>query len=84
MTRTPKRPRDPNQLAHQIIQIASGQEIDSEGLKTQSRGDSVSERLSSGGAKGGSARAASLSAERRQEIARLAASSRWQGKNQKP
>jgi hypothetical protein len=70
---TPKRPRDPNQLAKSIIDIATGQiqpPVDKELSPASQLG-----RL--GGLKGGKARAEKLSAEERSEIARKAAASRW-------
>jgi hypothetical protein len=70
---TPKRPRDPNQLAKAIVDIATGQvqpTIDSEPSAASQLG-----RL--GGLKGGKARADKLSAEQRKEIAQRAAAARW-------
>lgn len=61
----PKRPRDTNQLAKAITDMATG----------QARNDSHD--LPSGKAAGGVARASKLSAERRSEIARKAAAARW-------
>jgi hypothetical protein len=68
-----KRPRDPNQLAKLIVDIATG-ELD----------DTVSESKKqpkhkgrAGGLKGGIARAKKLSKERRASIASNAARSRW-------
>lgn len=68
----PKRPRDPNQLAKMIVDIATGE-----------LGDTVSESKRhpspkrKGGLKGGEVRARHLSPEEREEIARLAARARW-------
>jgi hypothetical protein len=70
---TPKRPRDPNQLAKHIVDIATGNvppEVDSEPSAASQLG-----RL--GGLKGGRARADKLSSSRRTEIAREAAAARW-------
>jgi hypothetical protein len=68
----PKRPRDPNQLAKLILDIATGEVEDMA---------SASKRKPSnrhkGGIKGGKSRAATLSPEQRQEIAKLAARARW-------
>jgi hypothetical protein len=67
---TPKRPRDPNQLAKSIIDIATGQQpspVDT----------GFTKRAKAGGAKGGPARAAALTPEQRSEIARAAAEARW-------
>ena len=69
----PKRPRDPNQLAKLIVDIATGEAKEDEALP-----DSPAvEFARSGGLKGGKARAAALSSKRRREIARKAAKSRW-------
>lgn len=66
-----KRPRDPNQLAKQIIDLATGEaeEVDPDAGKNK-----AAQEL---GRKGGEARAGSLSKERRSEIARKAAQKRW-------
>lgn len=69
----PKRPRDPNQLAKLIVDIASGEESDEAPVKD--------EAAVSLGRKGGKARAAAMTPERRAEIARAAAKKRWQTKN---
>ncbi|MYB34416.1 MAG: histone H1 [Gammaproteobacteria bacterium] len=60
-----KRPRDTNQLAKTVVDIATGQAEDTKPKATPKR------------ANGGHARASSMSSERRQEIARAAASARW-------
>ena len=65
-----KRPRDSNQLAHLITQIATGDVEDNLQRKTVVR-------ASKAGTKGGPARAAALTREQRSEIARIAASARW-------
>jgi hypothetical protein len=68
--RHPKRPRDPNQLAKSIIDIATGQTADP--AET-----GLTKRARAGGAKGGPARAKQLTPEQRSEIARAAAEARW-------
>lgn len=67
-----KRPRDPNQLAKLIVDIATGQAEDtvSESKKHPPVGRA-------GGLKGGQARAKSLSADQRRKIAVKAAQARW-------
>ena len=73
MAAHPKRPRDPNQLAKAIVDIATGQsqpDVDMEPSEA-----SKFARL--GGLKGGRVRAEKLSAEQRKEIARTAAAARW-------
>jgi hypothetical protein len=66
----PKRPRDPNQLAKLIVDIAVGQEAESPPRSTIARGRP-------GGLKGGKARAEKLSADKRSAIAKKAAAVRW-------
>jgi hypothetical protein len=69
----PKRPRDPNQLAKLIVDIATGEVKDtvSESRKV------VKRKGRAGGLKGGKSRAQHLTAEQRQDIAKLAARARW-------
>jgi len=71
----PKRPRDANQLAKLVVDLATGQteELDSDAGK-----DPVAIELGRlGGLKGGKARASKLTAEQRSEIAKKAAKARW-------
>jgi hypothetical protein len=68
----PSRPRDPNLLAKLIVDIATGEAADS--VSPKKRQPSARR---TGGLKGGAARAAVLSDEQREEIARLAARARW-------
>ncbi len=70
MAKTPKRPRDPNQLAHMIAQIATGESEDAEASATV-------RRASKGGMVGGPARANALTPAQRAEIASVAANARW-------
>lgn len=75
----PKRPRDPNQLAKLIVDLATGQAKEDEAPP-----DSPAVQFArSGGLKGGKARAAALSPKRRREIARVAAERRWSSKKKK-
>jgi hypothetical protein len=72
---TPKRPRDPNQLAKAIIDIATGQagEHDPDAGK-----DPAAVALGrKGGLKGGAARSASMTPEQRTQAAKKAADARW-------
>src|ERR1700730_2607113 len=69
-----KRPRDPNQLGKLIVDIATGAIEDR--LPTpeeQGKGPAAAAL----GRKGGAARAKNMTAEKRTEIARKAAKSRW-------
>ena len=69
-TTHPKRPRDPNQLAKAIIDIATG-------TVETSPESGLTKRARAGGRKGGAARSAALTPEQRSEIARAAAEARW-------
>lgn len=72
----PLRPRDPNQLAKLVVDIASGEV--GERAVTEDGRDLAAVMLGRlGGIKGGRARADALSPERRQEIAKAAARARW-------
>lgn len=68
MTDKPKRPRDANQLAKFIVDAATGE-------KPKHVADTSGQRK--GGKVGGEARAASLTPQQREEIARVAAEARW-------
>lgn len=68
-----KRPRDLNQLAKLVVDIASGEIEDTVSAAKRN----PNPRGRTGGLKGGRARAESLSGERRSEIAKAAAISRW-------
>jgi len=69
-----KRPRDLNQLAKLVVDIASGEVEDTVSPRLRATG---SVRGRAGGIKGGAARAAALSVEERRTIAKNAANSRW-------
>lgn len=72
----PPRPRDPNQRAKLIVDIATGQVEDKDPAEDKNPAAVTLGRL--GGAKGGPARAKKLSAAKRSEIAKKAAKARWQ------
>jgi len=74
LTKPPKRPRDPAQLAKLIVDIATG-EVEDRELTPEKRG--VDPAASAKGKKGGPARAASMTPERRSEIAKAATAKRW-------
>ena len=69
MTDKPKRPRDANQLAKFIVDVATGEVDDVVPMKAEGQ--------RKGGLAGGKARAKALSAEERREIAKKAAAARW-------
>jgi hypothetical protein len=82
----PKRPRDFNQLAHQVFLEAVGEaprqpepvETPKAPAKPERAKDPAAVSLGRrGGLKGGPARAAKLSAEERSEIGKKAAAKRW-------
>lgn len=66
----PKRPRDLNQWAKRMVDIATG------GVEEQAL-TAKQTRARKGGAKGGPARAKNLSPSERSEIASIAANARW-------
>ena len=73
---TPKRPRDPAQLAKLIVDIATGERSDSQpDIDSTKSAAALLGRI--GGLKGGRARADKLSAKQRSTIARKAAAARW-------
>jgi hypothetical protein len=75
--RSRKRPRDPNQLAKMVVDIASGEVEDAP--EDDGKDPAAVALGRRGGLKGGKARAASMSAEERSESARRAAKARWSG-----
>jgi hypothetical protein len=70
----PKRPRDPNQLARAIIDIATGERPDRDPTPEELGKNAAAVEL---GKRGGAARAKSLTAKKRKEIAEKAARARW-------
>ena len=69
MTDKPKRPRDANQLAKFIVDVAAGEVDDRLTINTEGQ--------RKGGLKGGTARAEKLTDAERTDIARKAAAARW-------
>lgn len=73
--RSRKRPRDPNQLAKLVVDIATGE---AEDAREDIGKDPAAVALGhKGGLKGGKARAESMTAEERSQAARKAAQARW-------
>lgn len=66
----PKRPRDPNQLAKLVVDIATGDIDEPERTATEAR-------AAKAGSVGGPARARALTPEQRSRIASVAAQARW-------
>ncbi len=73
--RTRKRPADLNRLAASIVEAATEGDFTPEDFEGKNPAAVLLGRL--GGKKGGKARAAKLTPERRVEIARAAALARW-------
>lgn len=73
--RSRKRPRDLNALAKSIVDDATSDVP--RGKLERPKNAAAVELGRMGGLKGGTARAAKLSPERRAEIARMAAAARW-------
>jgi len=70
----PKRPRDVNQLAKSIVDLATGETVESTPSKKQLE-------TAKSGRKGGKARARALTPQERSEIAKTAAQARWKKKS---
>ena len=81
LDRSKKRPRDPNQLAHQIMIESTGQvppfEAKSQPPVDPSKNPHAVALGRLGGLKGGTARAAALGPRKRSAIAAKAAKARW-------
>jgi hypothetical protein len=73
MPKHPKRPRDANQLAKMIVDLATGAVTEDKPAPLTP----AQEFARSGGLKGGKARANSMTQEKRSEIARAAADALW-------
>lgn len=74
MTKKPIRPRDPNQLAKLVIDLATGETDEPEAAAPS---EEVVEQARRAGRSGGKGRSDALSADRRKEIAQAAAAARW-------
>ncbi len=82
MAKSIKRPKDTNQLAKSIVDLATGQvEETNEPVPVKNAAAVALGRL--GGLKGGKARAAKLTAKKRSAIAKKAAAARWSATNKK-
>jgi hypothetical protein len=78
-----KRPRDPVQLAKQVVEEAIGERLDGTPLPPEppdTRNPAAVALSKLGASKGGRARAKTLSPTKRREIARRAAAARWSSK----
>lgn len=75
MAKKSKLPKDTNQKAKSIVDLATGQSEGTESTEDVKSAAAALGRL--GGLKGGPARAKALSAKKRSEIAKKAAAARW-------
>jgi hypothetical protein len=75
--RSPKRPRDPNQLAHRVFLESIGEVPKTEPPAEHQKNPAAVILGRLGGLKGGAARAAALSPKKRSQIAAKAAKTRW-------
>lgn len=73
--RSRKRPRDPNELAKQLVDEATGERPKYD--PNEGKDPAAVELGRRGGLKGGKARAAKMTPEQRSEAARKAAAARW-------
>lgn len=80
MTKNPKRPRDTNQLAKMIADMATG-DVPPDIQVDDGKNPSAVALGRLGGLRGGKARADSLTKEKRAEIAKKAAAARWKKKD---
>jgi hypothetical protein len=80
--RSSKTPRDPNQLAAHLVALTTGDEPPLSAVEKVMSNDELRKQIMremgrAGGLKGGKARAASMTPDRRKEIAQAAAAKRW-------
>lgn len=74
----PKRPRDLNQWAKHMVDLATGEASDAEPATTGQGKDATKVRAGlAGGAKGGTARAERMTPDERSAAAKKAAAARW-------
>lgn len=80
--RSRKRPKDVNELAHAIGDIATGQTTDEPEEPEREKDPAAVALGRKGGLKGGKARAAKMTPEERSEAARKAVKARWAKKKE--
>jgi hypothetical protein len=79
--RSKKRPRDPNELAYQVMLESTGQAPKYEPPAEPTKNPAAVALGRLGGLKGGHARAKKLSGKKRSQIAAKATKARWRGKS---
>lgn len=77
MQKRSRMPRDVNVLAHKVLQIAIGEDVEPKSDSEQAKNQAAVELGRKGGLKGGKARWEGVSKKKRSEIARRAARARW-------
>jgi hypothetical protein len=77
-SRSSKRPRDLNELAKHVVDLATGEAKEEPRTSYDGKNPAAVELGRLGGRKGGKARAEKLSPEERHRIAQDAARARWQ------
>ncbi len=82
--RSHKRPRDANQLAKLIVDIATGEAEEPKQDPAEGKDPAAVALGRRGGLKGGKARAERMTAEQRSEAARRAARARWNRSSLEP
>ena len=80
--KVPKRPRDTNQLAKLMLDIATGEKPKEPERASDGKDPAAVALGRKGGLKGGKARAAALSPAQRKAAAKKAAKARWKPKSQ--
>lgn len=80
LDRSKKRPRDPNQLAYQVMLESTGQLPEAQSPADPPKNIHAVALGRLGGLKGGAARAAALGPQKRSQIAAKAAKARWEKK----
>jgi hypothetical protein len=81
-SRKPRRPRDPNQLAKFVVETATARRHDrTDTPKREGKNPAAVALGRLGGLKGGKARAQSVTADEKRDIARRAAEARWANKS---
>ena len=77
----PKRPKDTNQLAKAIVDLATGERIEALAVEDEGKNPHAVALGRLGGLKGGKARAKKLTKEQRVKIAKAGAKARWGKRN---
>ena len=82
MSKTPKRPRDPAQLAKLLLDMATG-EVRNDSFDDEKEEPERVQNARSAGSKGGKERAKKLNPDQLKQVASKAAKARWSGSDKK-